>query len=103
MSYLSLRKRIEELKKVISESLTHKNSKGHICLLCGFSFENGRQLGGHMSRRHPGNSTDYNKKKQVHFTKTVERERRRYFKGIKREPSAKMKILTKEDRAPFVK
>jgi hypothetical protein len=42
----------------------------------------GRQLGGHMSRKHPGNSVEYNKKRQLHSTKAVERERRKYFKQI---------------------
>lgn len=48
-----------------------------------------------MSRRHPGNSLDYSKRRQLHLTKTVERERRKYFKDIKKDPAPKTKPIVK--------
>lgn len=95
MEYLCLRKEVDRLKKVITETLSCRVGKEHICLLCGAEFESGRQLGGHMSRRHPGNSLDYSKRKQLHITKTVERERRKYFKDIKKDPAPKAKPISK--------
>lgn len=95
--YLYLRREVDQLKKVISETLSCRAGKEHICLLCGAEFLSGRQLGGHMSRRHPGNSLDYSKRKQLHFTKTVERERRKYFKDIKKDPAPKVKPISKSN------
>lgn len=94
-TYLVLRQKIEELRRVIGECLTAKQGMEHVCMLCGDGFSSGRQLGGHMSRRHPGNSTDYSKKRRLHNTKTVERDRRRYFKGIRRDPAGKRKAIVK--------
>lgn len=97
MEYLYLRREVDRLKKVITETLSCRAGKEHICLLCGAEFLSGRQLGGHMSRRHPGNSLDYSKKRQLHFTKTVERERRKYFKDIKKDPAPKAKPISKSN------
>lgn len=99
--YLVLRHKIEELRRVISECLTTKQGMEHVCMLCGDGFNSGRQLGGHMSRRHPGNSTDYSKKRRLHSTKTVERDRRKYFKWIRRDPTVKRKAIVKTTGALF--
>jgi hypothetical protein len=99
--YLALRRKIEELRRVIAECLTAKHGLEHVCMLCGDGFSNGRQLGGHMSRRHPGNSTDYSKKRRLHNTKTVERDRRKYFKGMRKDPASKRKPIAKTSAPLF--
>ena len=86
-AYLALRRRIDELRRAVAECLSSRQGDENVCLLCGDCFGNGRQLGGHMSRRHPGHSADYSKKKRLHTTKAVERDRRKYFKRIRRTPS----------------
>lgn len=55
-------------------------------------FASGRMLGGHMSRKHPGNSFEYQIKKQVHITKECERNRRIYFKKQKTKKIEKSEV-----------
>lgn len=43
-------------------------------------FVNGRQLGGHMSRKHPGSSSDYANKRMMQMIKKLEKNRRNFFK-----------------------
>lgn len=76
--------------------MQEKNSSersNHKCILCGAQFNNGRQLGGHMSRRHPGNSVEYVIKKQVQSTKKLERRRRNYFKSKRMKNLQKLKNI----------
>lgn len=78
--FIMLRKEAEKLNKIILEQIRFKEGNEHLCKICGTFFENGRQLGGHMSRRHPGKSMEYGVKRQAQRTKLVERKRRNYFK-----------------------
>ena len=43
------------------------------CKICGLEFSNYRKLGGHFSNRHPGESKEFNKKKEIRFKRTLER------------------------------
>jgi hypothetical protein len=52
------------------------------CKLCDEMFETGQALGGHMSRAHPGQSTDYNRKKTVRERRTFLREIHKKAKQI---------------------
>jgi hypothetical protein len=45
------------------------------CKYCKSSFRSAQALGGHMSRRHPGKSHDYNRKKEVRKRRELERAR----------------------------
>jgi hypothetical protein len=67
---------------MIAKSLIMQQGDDYLCVVCGTKFDNGKQLGGHMSRKHPGNSMDYNKKKKVQSSKAVEKERRKYFHSL---------------------
>lgn len=41
------------------------SGKGHTCKICNKTFTESRQLGGHFSRAHPGESEQYNKRKNA--------------------------------------
>ena len=45
-----------------------------VCKECGDQFEHGQALGGHMSRKHPGQSLAFNKKVQRRKEREFERE-----------------------------
>jgi hypothetical protein len=94
-AYLALRKRIDEVRRAVAECLTSRQGDANVCLLCGDSFGNGRQLGGHMSRKHPGHSADYSKRRRLQNSRALERDRRRYFKGMRRSPSSRQKPIAK--------
>lgn len=70
---LKKRNATPELEK--SESLEEESSKNasFICKECGDSFEHGQALGGHMSRKHPGQSQAFNKKIQRRKEREFER------------------------------
>ena len=53
--------------------------------MCDKGFGTGRLLGGHMSRKHPGDSEAYNTKKIIYKFNKIERDRRRYFRNQNRE------------------
>lgn len=46
----------------------------YVCRECGDVFEHGQALGGHMSRKHPGQSLAFNKKVQRRKEREFERE-----------------------------
>ena len=77
----------KEIKDIIDyfERKNPGEKKEHICKLCGEEFESGRQLGGHMSRKHPGKAIEYGFKKELHKVKEIERNRRKYFKELEEE------------------
>lgn len=53
--FLAFKKELKEIK-VIIDFYSRKNQgdkREHICKVCGEEFESGRQLGGHMSKKHP--------------------------------------------------
>jgi hypothetical protein len=52
------------------------NIEDHRCKICEQVFGTGRQLGGHMSRKHPGMSDTYNSKRFIHNFMRGERARR---------------------------
>ena len=57
------------------------------CRHCRASFKTAQALGGHMSRKHPGKSDDYNHKKEVRAKREFERvklllAKKRYYKGL---------------------
>lgn len=45
------------------------------CRYCKSSFRSAQALGGHMSRKHPGKSHDYNRKKEVRKRRELDRAR----------------------------
>jgi hypothetical protein len=47
----------------------------YTCKLCKEQFNTGQALGGHMSRKHPGLSTDYIHKKEIRDKRDVERKK----------------------------
>lgn len=68
---MKLRKYYKVLKKKIMKFLSVKREKQevkhlHVCKYCGVSFGSGRELGGHMSRKHNGKSQIYKHKTEVH-------------------------------------
>ncbi len=46
----------------VAEEGSLDSSLTYVCKKCGATFEHGQALGGHMSRKHPGESTSYNNK-----------------------------------------
>lgn len=52
-----------------------------MCEICGKKFISGRKLGGHKSRKHPKNASEYELKKQIQKTKLCQKNRRDYFKS----------------------
>lgn len=76
----------------------------HRCKLCSDTFTTGRQLGGHMSRKHPGRSDTYNSKRFVHKFMKCERARREYFRRLAGKlPNGSQKIEYDEDELRPVK
>jgi hypothetical protein len=74
------------LSKKSKKGKKAKSKKGeHFeCKFCSESYKTGQALGGHMSRKHPGKSSEYNYKKNIREMRTFERERlllakRKYF------------------------
>lgn len=73
-------------KKISAVSV--KMEESFHCKLCGLQFNTSQGLGGHMSRAHPGKSSDYKKKKDTRKTREVERyklqlAKKKFFKGSK--------------------
>lgn len=50
-----------------------KKEKPFACKYCKMSFSKAQALGGHMSRRHPGKSREYNYKKTIRKGREIER------------------------------
>lgn len=71
--FLAFKKELKEIKDIIDyfEKKNHGDKKEHICKICGEEFESGRQLGGHMSRKHPGKAIEYGFKKELHKVKEI--------------------------------
>ena len=56
-----LRKRAATPEENITERMEDQLGT-FVCKECGDIFEHGQALGGHMSRKHPGQSSAFNKK-----------------------------------------
>lgn len=72
------------------------------CGYCEKVYQTGRQLGGHVSRKHEGRSDAFNRKKKIHKAKTMERARRNYFnpeKGITAASTPK-KVKKPQEKKP---
>ncbi len=54
-------------------SFSKKKEKPFPCKYCKMSFSKAQALGGHMSRRHPGKSNEYNYKKTIRKMREIER------------------------------
>lgn len=72
---------LKEMEKLINKYLRRKDhvelkDEDFTCKVCGKTYSTGRQLGGHVSRKHPGCSQTYNRKKNIQKAKTGERARR---------------------------
>lgn len=81
-----LRTKIEKVKgllDVYERQLGMKDYKNNEfqCRYCLEVFKNGKSLGGHISKKHPGFSQEYRKRIYLHKNKALERTRRRYFLG----------------------
>ena len=90
---MDLFKKLEDLKRGIHLHKAMTKNDGHVCRFCGKDFETGRKLGGHISRKHAGNSYEHKIKQEIHKSKSFERRRRKYLKKQKKGSSiAKIKI-----------
>jgi len=65
----------EDNSDLDSDYGTPKRGGKFACKYCKSSFRSAQALGGHMSRRHPGKSHDYNRKKEVRRRRELERAR----------------------------
>jgi hypothetical protein len=72
----------------------------HVCRICWQYFVNGHQLGGHMSKKHPGHSLEYRNKELIKTRKVIERERRLYFRAIQKSAiqSRQSKVVLRRGR-----
>ena len=59
---------------LIQASPEHSKTSFH-CQLCGYSFNSGQGLGGHMSRRHPDKSDKFKRKKFIREKRSLIREK----------------------------
>lgn len=64
----------------LSPSEDEPENQSYVCKECGDHFEHGQALGGHMSRKHPGQSTAFNRKIQRRKEREFERELLHYAK-----------------------
>ncbi len=69
--FIAFKKELKQIKDIIGYFQKRKNGdkREHICKICGEEFDSGRQLGGHMSRKHPGKAFDYIFKKELQKVK----------------------------------
>ena len=51
------------------------NEEHFMCKICNLKFGTGQALGGHMSRKHPGKSDEYNHKRGIRLKRAKERVR----------------------------
>ena len=70
-----------------AEGTRQANQETYSCKLCQELFETGQALGGHMSRKHPGQSEDYMNKKAIRDRRDSERKKLllakiKYFEGL---------------------
>lgn len=47
-------------------------------------FKNGFQLGGHMSKKHPGSSELYDHRKSIKEANSEEKKRNKYFEDVRK-------------------
>lgn len=59
------------------------NGKKSICKLCWDVFDNGKMLGGHVAKKHPGFSKEYKIRQFLQKTKKNEKKRRQFFERFK--------------------
>lgn len=69
-SHNSTNKKPDE-KSEVEDSI--KDEGDFNCKHCKCSFKTAQALGGHMSRKHPGRSYDYNRKKEIRMRRELER------------------------------
>lgn len=67
--FLSIFDHLECMRRGLVMKMTELNDNDHRCKFCGLQFQSGRKLGGHVSRKHPGNSYEYHLKKEVQRNK----------------------------------
>jgi hypothetical protein len=75
-------KLLDQIVRNVAEINGLMSQGGYDCRICGKGFATGRQLGGHVSRKHPGSSDSFNRKKKIQKIKTGEKKRREYFRGL---------------------
>ena len=73
------------------------------CKICGASFQKAVQLGGHLSKAHPGTSDIYTKKKLIREALRQDREYRAKAKKWLRDAFGAIDLKTKRDRITKVK
>lgn len=61
LKFVELKKLYNILKRKLKRYLEKMKNKVivdhlHVCKFCGEAYDSGRELGGHMSRKHPGQS-----------------------------------------------
>jgi len=88
-------------KRQKKKSPPDERAENFQCKFCEFASATSQGLGGHMSRKHPGKSYVYKKKKGIRKTREVERyklqlAKEKYFKGF--DNKYKGQILTKEGK-----
>jgi hypothetical protein len=71
-------------RELRAPSRRNQEDDHHVCRICWQYFANGHQLGGHMSKKHPGHSLEYRNKELIKTRKVIERERRLYFRAIQK-------------------
>lgn len=61
--FIAFLSKLESMKKLLIAKASSICRNDHSCKFCGEKYKSGRQLGGHISRKHPGFSFDYHVKK----------------------------------------
>lgn len=73
---------VDGVEKYIAHLMAEQGFKTKhevVCKECWMVFPTGKHLGGHMSKMHPGKSTDYQDKEIIKLARRSEECRRRYF------------------------
>ena len=81
-----------------------KRAKPFPCKYCDMGFNKAQALGGHMSRKHPGRSHDYNYKKTVRKKREIDRTKllmakKKYFSTLKYDYEDLLKTMEGKLRA----
>ena len=62
-NFMDFFEKVENLKNLLLEKKAEKSKGVHVCNYCGEEYITGRQLGGHISRKHQHNTFEYQVKK----------------------------------------